>query len=95
MHRGNGDRKTLIKRNSVYKLDPFMDKKGLLRVGEWLRKPNLHITQYYSAKIVASLDWFWNGVIRRWLMVEEDSPSIKLGAMDFGLFNATQLLRAC
>ena len=56
MHRGNGDRKTLIKRNSVYKLDPFMDEKGLLRVGEWLRKPNLHITQYYSAKIVASLD---------------------------------------
>ena len=47
MHHGNGDRKTLIKRNSVYKLDPFMDEKGLLRVRGWLRKPNLHITDVH------------------------------------------------
>ena len=55
---------------------------------------SLMFTQYYLAKTVASLDWLWNGAIRRWVMVEEDLPSMKLGAMDFGLFDATQLLGA-
>ena len=41
MHSGNGDRKTLIKRSSIYKLDPFIDEKGLLRIGGGLRKSNL------------------------------------------------------
>ena len=34
MHSGNGDRKTLMKRNKLY---PFIDERGLLRVGGRLR----------------------------------------------------------
>ena len=44
MHSGNGDRKTLMKRSSVYRLNPFIVKKGLLRVGRRLKKSNLHFT---------------------------------------------------
>ena len=33
MHSDNGGRKTLMKRSSVYKLDPLIDESGLLRVG--------------------------------------------------------------
>ena len=61
MHSGNGDRKKLMKRSSVYKPDPFIDETGLLKVGRRLRKSNSHFTelmftQYYLAKIVTSLD---------------------------------------
>ena len=59
MHSGNGDRKTLMKRSSVYKLDPFIDERGLLRVGGRLTKSNLHFTDVHPIhlpKIVASLD---------------------------------------
>ena len=42
MHSGNGDRKTLMKRSSVYKLDSFIDERGLLRVGGRLSKSSLH-----------------------------------------------------
>ena len=47
MHSGNGDRKTLMKRSSVYKLNPFIVKKGLLRVGRRLKKSNLHFTDVH------------------------------------------------
>ena len=47
MYGGNGDRKTLMKRSSVYKLDPFIDEKGLLRVGGRLRKSNLNFTDVH------------------------------------------------
>ena len=44
--------------------------------------------RYYNI----TLEWLWNGVIKRRLMVKEDLLSMKLGAIDFGLFDATQLL---
>ena len=47
IHSGNGARKTLMKRSSVYKLDPFIDEKGLLRVGGRLRKSNLHFSDVH------------------------------------------------
>ena len=47
MHSGNGDRRTLMKRSSVYKLDPFTDERGLLRIGGRLRKSNLHFTDVH------------------------------------------------
>ena len=47
MHSGNGDRKTVMKRSRVYKLDPFIDERGLLRVGGRLRKSNLHFTDFH------------------------------------------------
>ena len=47
IHSGNGDRKILMKRSSVYKLDPFIDEKGLLRVGGRLRKSNLHFSDVH------------------------------------------------
>ena len=40
MHSGNDDRKTLMKRNSVYKLDPSIGERGLLKVAGRLRKSN-------------------------------------------------------
>ena len=46
MHSGNGDRKTVMK-SSVYKLDSFIDERGLLRVGGRLRKSNLHFTDVH------------------------------------------------
>ena len=36
-----------MKRSSVYKLDPFIDERGLLRVGGRLRKSNLHFTDVH------------------------------------------------
>ena len=47
MHSGNRDRKTLMKRSSVYKLNPFIVKKGLLRVRGRLNKSNLHFTDVH------------------------------------------------
>ena len=47
MHSCNGDRKTLMKRSSVYKLDHFIDERGLLRVGGRLRKSSLHFTDVH------------------------------------------------
>ena len=47
IHSGNGARKTLMKRSIVYKLDPFIDEKGLLRVGGRLRKSNLHFSDVH------------------------------------------------
>ena len=48
VHSSNGDRKILMKRSSVYKLDPFIDEGGLLRVGERLIKSNLHFNDVHS-----------------------------------------------
>ena len=36
-----------MKRNSIYKLDPFIDERGLLRVGGKLSKSNLHFTDVH------------------------------------------------
>ena len=47
MHSCNGDRKTLMTRSSVYKLDHFINERGLLRVGGRLRKSSLHFTDVY------------------------------------------------
>ena len=47
MHSGNGDRKTVMKRSRVYKLDTFIDERGLLGVGGRLRKSNLHFTDVH------------------------------------------------
>ena len=47
MYSGNGERKTLMKRKSVYKLDPVIHEKGLLRVGGRLRKSSLHFTDVH------------------------------------------------
>ena len=48
VHSSNGDRKILMKRSSVYKLDPFIDEGGLLRVGGRLIKSNLHFNDVHS-----------------------------------------------
>ena len=62
-----------------------------------MRKSNLHFTDVHPV-LLSKDSWItnqlWNGAIKRWLMVEEDLPSMKLGVIDFGLFNATQLLEA-
>ena len=64
MHSGNGDRKTLMKRSSVYKLDPFIDERGLLRVGGSLRKSNLHFTDFHP--ILLSKDSCITRLIVEW-----------------------------
>ena len=48
VHSSNGDRKILMKRSSVYKLDPFIDEGGLLRVGGRLIKSNLRFNDVHS-----------------------------------------------
>ena len=47
MHSGNGDRKTFMKRSSVYKKDSFINEKGLLRVRGKLRKSNFHFADIH------------------------------------------------
>ena len=47
IHSGNGDRKTVMKRSSVYKLDSFIDEGGLLRIGGRLRKSNLNVADVH------------------------------------------------
>ena len=64
MHNGNGDRKTLMKRSSVYKLNPFIDERGLLRVGGSLRKSNLHFTDFHP--ILLSKDSCITRLIVEW-----------------------------
>ena len=90
MHSGNGDRKTLIKRSSVYKLDPFIDERGLLRVGGSLRKSNLHFTGVHP--ILLNKGSCITRLIVEWCHQKTAHSSMKLGAMDFGSFDATQLL---
>ena len=64
MHSGNGDRKTLMKRSSVYKLDPFIDERGLLRAGGRLKKSNLHFTDVHP--ILLSKDSCITRLIVEW-----------------------------
>ena len=45
-----------MKKSSVYKLDPFIDEKGLLIVEGRLTKVKFKFTQYSLANRVASLD---------------------------------------
>ena len=96
MHSGNGDRKTVMKRSCVYKLDPFIDERGLMRVGGRLRESNLHFTDIPPLLLSkdSCITRFSNGAITRRLVLEEDLTSMKLGAMDFGSFDTTQLLGA-
>ena len=44
MHGRKGDRKILMKITIVYKLDPFIDERSLLRVRGRLKKSNLYFT---------------------------------------------------
>ena len=37
------DKKSLSRRSGIHNLDPYIDKKGLLRVGGRLKKTNLHL----------------------------------------------------
>ena len=64
VHSSNGDRKILMKRSSVYKLDPFIDEGGLLRVGGRLRKSNLRFTDFHS--ILLSKDSCITRLIVEW-----------------------------
>ena len=64
VHSSNGDRKILMKRSSVYKLDPFIDEGGLLRVGGRLRKSNLRFTDVHS--ILLSKDSCITRLIVEW-----------------------------
>ena len=64
MHSGNGDRNTLMKRSSVYKLDPFIDERGLLSVRGKLRKSNLHFTNVHP--ILLSKDSCITRLIVKW-----------------------------
>ena len=64
LHSGNDDRKTLMKRSSVYKLDPFIDERGLLTVGGRLRKSNLHFIDVHP--ILLSKDSCITRLIVEW-----------------------------
>ena len=64
MHSGNGDRKTVMKRSSVYKLDSFIDERGLLRVGGRRRKSNLHFSNVHP--ILLSKDSCITRLIVEW-----------------------------
>ena len=54
----------LMKRSSVYKLDPFIDERGLLRVGGRLRKSNLHFIDVHP--ILLSKDSCITRLIVEW-----------------------------
>ena len=64
MHSGNGDRKAVMKRSRVYRLDPFIDERGLLRVGGRLKKSNLHFTDVHP--ILLSKDSCITRLIVEW-----------------------------
>ena len=42
-----GDRKSLSRRSGIYNLDPYIDEKGLLRVGGRLKKSSLHLNDIH------------------------------------------------
>ena len=97
MHIVNGDRKALMKRSSVYKLDSFIEERGLLRIGGKLRKLNLHFTDVHP--ILLGKDSSITRLIVEWCYykVSHDGRrglTINEGAVDFGSFNAAQLLQA-
>ena len=48
MNIGNSDKKKLMKKSIIYKLDPFIDERGLLRVEGRLKKSNLHFTGVHA-----------------------------------------------
>ena len=64
MDSGKGERKTLMKRGSVYKLVPFIDERGLLRGRGRMRKSNLHFTYVYP--ILLSKDSCITRLIVEW-----------------------------
>ena len=92
MYGCNGNRKTLMKRSNVYKVDPFIDERGLLRVGGRLRKSNLHFTDVRL--ILLSLDSYITRSMchqnaahgGRGLIINE------IRSNEFRSFDATQLL---
>ena len=64
IHSSNGVRKTLGEGRSVYKLDPFIDERVLLRVGGRLRKSNLHFVEVHP--ILLSKDSCITRLIVEW-----------------------------
>ena len=64
MQNGNGDRNTLMKRRSIYKLDPFTDERGLLGVEGRMMKSNLHFIDVYP--ILLNKDSFITSLIMEW-----------------------------
>ena len=94
MHGCNDNRKTIMKRSKVYKVDPFIDERGLLRVGGSLKKSNLYFTDVHP--ILLSRD---NYITRS--MCHQKAAHCGRGltindirSNEFRSFNATQLLGA-
>lgn len=75
----SGVEKVLQRRSrwrSIYKLDPYLDENGLLKVWGKLEKSNLHISDIHSVLIGkdVNITRLQNGVITGWHMVEESLP---------------------